>query len=200
MIWVAQFCIYFPLPLMIDPTRIKYPVISQILLQVPYLFPMKTLLVILPPLMILQDSLYYILMILNPLIKLIKLSLTMAGWKEENALGNMVNKCAAKIKGFIDPRALINTGNFIIAINFPGLVQRQLLASWNINIIWNKGSAYFCDCIHSILYFNRLTRFCGFFLPVPLITPCSIPYVWFAWNFDLVLFLLTVLIYVIIDL
>ena len=55
-------------------------------------------------------------------------------------------------------------------------------------------------CLPSILYFTCLNRFCACFLPVPLIPRCSNPNVSSTWTFDLVLFLLTVLLHVLIGL
>ena len=46
-----------------------------------------------------------------------------------------MKKYATKIQGSIAPRALIKTGNFITVMDFTGLIQRQGLASWNMNII-----------------------------------------------------------------
>ena len=57
LILVAHILIYFPLPLMIDPDRIKDPAIPQISFQLPSLLPLKILVVILPPLIIRHDSL-----------------------------------------------------------------------------------------------------------------------------------------------
>ena len=49
--------------------------------------------------------------------------------------------------------------------------------------------------INCLPYLLKLFR--GFFIPVTLITPWSIPYVCSNWNFDLVLFLLIVFIHVV---
>ena len=47
----------------------------------------------------------------------------------------MVEKDDTKIKGYIAPNDLIRIRYFIIVIGFPGLVQRQGLDSWNIEIL-----------------------------------------------------------------
>ena len=44
-------------------------------------------------------------------------------------------KEATKRQGYIAVCALIDTRNFITAMGVPGLIQRQRLASWNINIV-----------------------------------------------------------------
>ena len=41
----------------------------------------------------------------------------------------MMKKHATKIRGYIDPRALIKTRNFITVMGFMGLIHRQGLAS-----------------------------------------------------------------------
>ena len=57
-------------------------------------------------------------------------------------------------RGSIAPRTLIKTRNFITVMGFTILIQRQLLASWNINIVWNKDSVCCCVCLSSTLYFT----------------------------------------------
>ena len=67
--------------------------------------------------------------------------------------------------------------------------------SWNINILWQIFR--FIDVFSYLIYFNlhvELVLSC--FLPITLINPCSNPYVLSAWNFDLVLFVLTIFIHV----
>ena len=56
-------------------------------------------------------------------------------------------KYATKIQGSIDPRALIKAGNFITVMYFPGLVKRQKLDLWTINIVQNKDLVDYCACI-----------------------------------------------------
>ena len=41
----------------------------------------------------------------------------------------MMKKHATKIRGYIDPRALIKTRNFITVIGFPELIQKKVLAT-----------------------------------------------------------------------
>ena len=53
-------------------------------------------------------------------------------------------------------------------------------------------SVDWCVCFPYILFFTCCTRFCACFLHIQLITLCSNNYVCYAWNFYLVLFLLTV--------
>ena len=84
--------------------------------------------------------------------------LTTAGWEEVTALGNMMNKYSTKIQGSIAPYALIKTRNFITVMGFPGSIQRQGLASWNIKIIQKKYLVHFCACIPSIIYFTCWTH------------------------------------------
>ena len=103
-----------------------------------------------------------------------------------------MRKDATKIRSSISPGALINTINVVTVLGFLWLIQRRGLASCNISILWNRYSVDWCVCLTSILYFTCLTSICDCFIPVPLITPCSNHYVWSAWNFDLVMFLLTV--------
>ena len=61
--------------------------------------------------------------------------LTVAGGEEVTDVGNMMKKVATERQGSIDPRALIKTRNFITVMDFPGLIQRRIIASWNINIV-----------------------------------------------------------------
>ena len=88
-----------------------------------------------------------------------KVSLTVSGWKEYTAVSKMMIKCAIKRQGYIYPRALIKKINSITVMGFPGWIQRQGLASWNVNIICHNFSVYCCVCIPSILYFTCWTRF-----------------------------------------
>ena len=63
------------------------------------------------------------------------MSLTVSGQKEYNNVVNMMKNNDTEIKFSIDTRALIRTRNCITVMGFPGLIQRQVLASWNINIV-----------------------------------------------------------------
>ena len=63
----------------------------------------------------------------------------------------MVEKYATNIQGYIDPYALMKTRDFIIVMGFPGLVQRQVLASWNINDLCQNVSVDCFVCLPSIL-------------------------------------------------
>ena len=56
LIVLAQLWIYLPSPLMIDPPRIREPNMPQICSQLPFMLPLKTLLVPWPPLLIFQIS------------------------------------------------------------------------------------------------------------------------------------------------
>ena len=107
--------------------------------------------------------------------------------------GKHDEKYATKIWDCIAPRSLIKTGKFITVMGFPGLIKIWIIDSRSINILRNKGSLDCCVCLPSTLYFTCWTHFCACFIPVPLITPCSNTYVLSVWNFDLILFLLTVL-------
>ena len=73
---------------------------------------------------------------------------------DDTALVNMVKKDATKIQDYIAPHAIIRTRNFIIVMGFPGLVQRQGLTSWNINILCHILSVDCCVCIPFVLYFT----------------------------------------------
>ena len=55
----------------------------------------------------------------------------------------MIIKDATESRGYIATRSLIKTINFITVIVFPEIIQRQVLASWNTKIVWNK---YSIDC------------------------------------------------------
>ena len=63
-------------------------------------------------------------------------------------------KSDTKRRGSITPRAMIKTRNFINVMGFTGLIQRQVLASWNINTVQKKYSVDCCVCFPSILYFT----------------------------------------------
>ena len=53
-------------------------------------------------------------------------------------------KYPTKRQGSIASRAMINTRSFIIYMGFPGLNQRQGLASWNLNILCHNFSVDCC--------------------------------------------------------
>ena len=182
-------------PITIDdiPAHIKDPNIPQICSQLPPLLPLKILLVIWPPLMIRQ--IYFLLMIQILSMLWRNMCIYKVGYTEDTVVVNMVKKDTTQRQGSIAPHALIKTRNFIIVMGFPVLVQIQGLASWNISII--------CQIFQLIVVFIYLPYFTlnvelvlCLFLPVPLITPCNIPYVWYDWLFDIVLFLLTVRIHI----
>ena len=96
MIVVSQILIYLTLPLIIEPARIKYPVIPLLCLQLPYMLPLKTLLVLWPLLMIFHDSLSYLLMILTLPMARIKTSLTVAGCTKDTAPVSTIKEYATK--------------------------------------------------------------------------------------------------------
>ena len=170
MIFVAHLLFYLSLPLMIHPTCIKEPVILQICFQIPSLLPLKTLLLILPPLMTFHNYLSYFLIILTLHIPWKKTSFVVAGWKEDTALVKMIKKYTTKIRGSIAPRDLIKTRNFITFIGFSWFIHIRVLASWNINIVWNKYSDGWC--VFHLLSFK---------LPVEL----AFVLVFFLFNFSL---------------
>ena len=122
-ILVSQICIYFPLPLMIYPTIIKEPAIPQICSQLPSLLPQKTLLVIWSSL---SDSPDLLPSDYPNTLHVIKkggpFQFMVQRWYYCSKHGQ---KDATKIQGSIAPHALKITRNFIIIINFPGLVQRK---------------------------------------------------------------------------
>ena len=75
-----------------------------------------------------------------------------------------------------------------IVVGFPVLIQRQGLASWNINIICHNFSVDCCVLypFHTLLYL--LNSFCACFIPVPFIATYNMSYICCDWNLDLVLF------------
>ena len=101
---------------------------------------------------------------------------------------NDENRCHRKTRCYFSTWS--DKKNFITDMGFPGFIQKGVLASWNINIVWNKDSFYWCVCLPYIIWFTCWTHFCACFLPVLFITPCSNPYVFSAWNIDPVFFLL----------
>ena len=148
-ILVAQICIYLPLPLMIDPPRIKELDISQIWYQLPSLFTLKIVLVLWPPLPIQQVS--FLLMVLILSMSWIEIWLCKVGCTEDTVVGNMVKKYDTKRKAYIATHDLIRTRYFIIVMGFPGLFQRQGLDSWNIIILCHNFLVDCCTCLPSIL-------------------------------------------------
>ena len=137
---------------MIDNNRIKEHVISLICLQIPYLLPLKTLLVIWTTLLICHESFSYRIMILTTYMKWRKLRLTVAGWNKDTAIGNATEKYATKRQGSIDPHALINTRVFITVMGFTEIIQKWGIASWNINIVWTN--IQLIDRFSSLIYFT----------------------------------------------
>ena len=115
MMLVVQLWIYPPLTLMIYSTRIKEPAIPLICSQLKYLLPLKILLVLLPPLLIIHYSVSYLLIILTLPMQWRKMILTVVGWKEVTAVGNMMQKYATKRRCYISPRALINTRTLLLS-------------------------------------------------------------------------------------
>ena len=96
-VFLDQICIYLPLPLMIDPTCIKDPNITQIFSQLPSLLPLKIMLVLWPPLLII--------IILSMLWRWMCLSLV--GCTDDTAVGKTTEKGATKRQVSIAPHALI---------------------------------------------------------------------------------------------
>ena len=148
-IMVAHIWIYIPLPLLIYPDHIKYPAIPYICSYLPSLLPLTFMLVRWPPLKIRLDSLYWLLMILVLSMPQIKTRLTIAGWKEDIALGNMMKNMLQKSSAA--PRDPIKTRKVITAMGLPGLLQIQELASCKINIICNRDSVYWCVFLPSFV-------------------------------------------------
>ena len=140
---VAHIWIHIPLPLMIDHTRIKEPAIPHICSQIPSLLPLKIILLLWLPLLIIH--IYFLLMILILSMSWRNICLYLVGLKEGTAVGNMIKKYATKKQGYIAPHALIRARNFMIVMVFPGLIQRQVFYSWNINIIYHNFS--FDSCV-----------------------------------------------------
>ena len=60
--------------------------------------------------------------------------LSKVGSTDNTDVGNIVKKYATKRQDSIAPHTLIRKINGIIIVGFPGLIQRQGLASWNINM------------------------------------------------------------------
>ena len=61
-------------------------------------------------------------------------------------------KDETKRLGSISSRAMIKIRNLITFMGFPGLIQIQGLASWNINILWKN--IKFIDVVVSLQYFT----------------------------------------------
>ena len=64
-ILVAHILIYVPLPFMIDPARIKEPVIPQICSKLLSMLLLKIMVVLSTPLLVFHDSFSYLLMIIT---------------------------------------------------------------------------------------------------------------------------------------
>ena len=85
--------------------------------------------------------------------------LSLVGYVEDTAVGHTIKKDATKRQGYIFPHDLIRTWNFIFIMGFPGLIQRKVLSSWNINVLCHNVSVDCFVCLPSILYFTCWTRF-----------------------------------------
>ena len=136
------------------------------------MLPLKILLVLWSSLLIHQ--IYFLLMVLILSIWWRNICLWNVGCTDDTVVGNMIKKYATKRQGYIAPRALIRRRYFIIVVGFPGLVQRQGLASWNINILCHHFFSWLL-CLspfHTLLYLLNL--FCACFLHVSLITTCFV--------------------------
>ena len=113
--------IHLPLKTIYDiplPPRIKETDIPQICSQLPYLLPLKILFVLWPPLLIRQIYLLLMILILSMLWR--NMRLTVAEWKEDTVVRNMVEKYDTKRQGSIAPHALMKTRDYIIVVGFPG--------------------------------------------------------------------------------
>ena len=143
---------------------------------------------LLPPLLIHHGSSSYLLVILTHLHEMKKDDPYRGNFKRRYLYRRHDEKDATKRRGSIAPLALTKTINFITVMDFPGLFQGRGLYSWNIKIVCNKYSVNFFACIPYIIYFTRWTHFCACFIPVPLITTCSHPYVCSASNLNLYYF------------
>ena len=56
-------------------------------------------------------------------------TLAVAGWEEGTALGNMMGEYATK-KGYIAPRVILNTSNFITVVDFSENFKDEDLIHW----------------------------------------------------------------------
>ena len=88
---VAHICIYLSPPLMIYPVCIKETAIPQICPQMPSLLPLKIMLVLWPPLLIIHFS--FLLAILIIYMLWICMYLSEVGFTEDNAVGNTIKIC-----------------------------------------------------------------------------------------------------------
>ena len=124
-------------PITIDdrPPRIREPVMPQICSQIPFLLPLKTLLVTLPPLLILQVSFLMVVIKLSMFWRKVCLWTVLS--TDDTAVGNIVKFDATKRQGSVAPHAQVKKRNFITVRVFPVLVKRQGLVSWNINILYH---------------------------------------------------------------
>ena len=190
---ISQIWIYLPLPLMIDPSRIKEHDIPQIWSQLPSLLPLKTILVLWPPLLIRHISFLLIILILSMLWR--NMWIYLVRWREDTDVVNMIKNNATKRQGSITPHALLRTIKYIIFMGFPWLIQRQGLDSWNINIICHNFSVDCCVCLPYIIYFTCCHHFVIFFflfhwsLPVIYYMSALIKFFilyYFCWLFECV--------------
>ena len=102
---VYQLWIYLPLPSTIDPAGIKEPAIPQIFSQLPYLLPLKIILVILPPLLIRHISYLLMILILSMLWR--NMCISLVGFTYYTVVGKMIKKDATKRQSYISPHALM---------------------------------------------------------------------------------------------
>ena len=67
------------------------------------MLPLKIMVVLWSPLFIFQDSFYYLIIILTQHISWRNISLTVTGWKECTAIGNMMKNIPQKIRFYWSP-------------------------------------------------------------------------------------------------
>ena len=170
MIVVAQLWIHLPLPLLIDPTRIKYPTIPLICLHLPFMLPLKNILVNLttpsysPQLLLLTSD------DPNPCHSTNK-DKPYHGMVKILYCSRKHDEKHAKKQGLIDPSPPINTGNFITVMIFTGIIQRWWLSSRNMNIVWQI--YHLIDVFALFIYFSLLNSFLCLFYSCYIFLPCS---------------------------
>ena len=79
-----------PFPLMTVPTLTQEPGIPLIRFEITFMLPMENLLVCWPPLPITRNFLYQIMMILKLNMLSLVTTLSVTGWKEDNASGSLM--------------------------------------------------------------------------------------------------------------
>ena len=166
---IYRICIYLPSYFMIYPARIKDPNIPQICSHMTSLLPLKKYVSTFTT----PSDLTDILPSDDPnTIHIMKKYVNLFGRVHRGyCCMKHDKKDATKRQGSIAPHALIITRNFIIVMGFPGLVQRQGLASWNINILCHNFSVGCWFCLPSVLYFTCWTCFVIFFFLFHLSLP-----------------------------